>query len=62
VGRPLAVPDIDGPDAAALYARKLVLVRSDRRVAWRGNEPPASPLGLIDLARGAHSVRATKAA
>ena len=40
---PLAVLDVDAPDARALYARKLVLVRPDQHVAWRGDEEPAVP-------------------
>ena len=36
-GVPLTVLDVDDAEAAALYARKLVLVRPDRHVAWRGD-------------------------
>jgi 2-polyprenyl-6-methoxyphenol hydroxylase-like FAD-dependent oxidoreductase len=50
---PLAVLDIDVPDARALYVRKLTLVRPDQHVAWRGDEEPTAPLDLIDLVRGA---------
>ena len=50
---PLAVLDVDSADARALYARKLVLVRPDQHVAWRGDEEPAVPIELIDLVRGA---------
>jgi hypothetical protein len=28
-------------------------VRPDQHIAWRGNQEPAAPLELIDLARGA---------
>ena len=52
-GLPLAVLDLDGPNARALYARKLVLVRPDRHVAWRGDAEPAGPMELVDLVRGA---------
>ena len=45
--------DIDDPEASALYARKLVLVRPDRHVAWRGDAVPDDPLDLIDHLRGA---------
>src|SRR5262249_20762591 len=34
---PLTVLDVFAPDALALYGRKLVLVRPDQHVAWRGN-------------------------
>ena len=44
---------IDNPDVAALYERKLVLVRPDGHVAWRADAPPADPLALADRVRGA---------
>jgi 2-polyprenyl-6-methoxyphenol hydroxylase-like FAD-dependent oxidoreductase len=51
---PLAVVDLEGAaDAARLYDRRLVLVRADQHVAWRGDELPAGVSGLIDLLRGA---------
>jgi 2-polyprenyl-6-methoxyphenol hydroxylase-like FAD-dependent oxidoreductase len=59
---PLDVLDVDAPDARALYAHKLVLVRPDQHVAWRGNEEPPAPEDLIDLVRGARPVQARKAA
>ena len=52
-GVPLTVLDIDDAKAAALYRSKLVLVRPDRHVAWRGDAQPADPLALIDVIRGA---------
>jgi hypothetical protein len=50
---PLSVVDIDLPEARALYVRKLILVRSDQHVAWRGDAQPPAPLDLIDHVRGA---------
>lgn len=44
---------IDNREAAALYERKLVLVRPDGSVAWRGDELPEDVPGLIDTVRGA---------
>ena len=49
---PLAVLDVDAADARVLYARKLVLVRPDQHVAWRGNAEPSACLDLIDRLRG----------
>ncbi|MCG8441953.1 MAG: hypothetical protein MI723_09095 [Caulobacterales bacterium] len=39
-GAPLKVVAVDDAHAAALYERKLVLVRPDQHVAWRGDAPP----------------------
>ena len=50
---PLTRADIDSSDAADLYARRLVLVRPDGHVAWRGDAPPAEAAALIDRVRGA---------
>jgi hypothetical protein len=50
---PLAIATVDEPDAAALYERKLVLVRPDGHVAWRGDALPADAGALIDRVRGA---------
>jgi Aromatic-ring hydroxylase, C-terminal len=47
------VADIEDPDAAALYERRLVLVRPDGHIAWRGDASPTDAVGLIDRARGA---------
>jgi 2-polyprenyl-6-methoxyphenol hydroxylase-like FAD-dependent oxidoreductase len=61
-GVPLAVLDVDTPEARAVYARKLTLVRPDQHVAWRGDAEPADPEDLIDLVRGARTAQARKAA
>jgi aromatic ring hydroxylase-like protein len=50
-GVPLTVHHLD--DAAALYERRLVLVRPDGHVAWRGDEAPADSEAMIDTVRGA---------
>lgn len=52
-GVPLTLADIDEPEAAALYERRLVLVRPDGHVAWRGDTVPADAMALIDRVRGA---------
>jgi hypothetical protein len=52
-GVPLAVVTVSDPEIAALYERRLVLVRPDGHVAWRGDDWPADPLALADRVRGA---------
>jgi 2-polyprenyl-6-methoxyphenol hydroxylase-like FAD-dependent oxidoreductase len=53
---PIAVLDVDGEDAAALYPHKLVLSRPDLHVAWRGDQQPADPTALLDRIRGASTL------
>lgn len=52
-GMPLNIVDVNVPDVVRLYERRLVLVRPDGHVAWRGNEPPADAIAVIDRVRGA---------
>ena len=52
-GVPIKVETIDDPEAAAIYETKLVLVRPDGHVAWRGNAAPSDPMAVIDRVRGA---------
>jgi hypothetical protein len=52
-GLPLEVVTLHEPAAAALYARRLVLVRPDGHVAWRSDEMPSDPVAVIDQVRGA---------
>jgi hypothetical protein len=52
-GVPLRTVMIDEPEAAEIYERRLVLVRPDGHVAWRGDEPPRNVIHLIDRVRGA---------
>jgi len=52
-GVPLTFTAIDHAEAAALYRRKLVLVRPDGHVAWRGDRAPDDALAVIDRIRGA---------
>jgi 2-polyprenyl-6-methoxyphenol hydroxylase-like FAD-dependent oxidoreductase len=54
---PLALLDVKTLEARELYRHKLVLVRPDQHVAWRGDDEPDAPLDLIDLVRGAGSRR-----
>jgi len=52
-GMPFREVVIEHPDAAALYERRLVLVRPDGQVAWRGDELPSDVGHLLDKVRGA---------
>ena len=49
---PLRIVDVSGKDAG-VYDRKLVLVRTDQHISWRGNTLPADIEGLISTLRGA---------
>jgi 2-polyprenyl-6-methoxyphenol hydroxylase-like FAD-dependent oxidoreductase len=49
---PVTFTAIDHQEAATVYARRLVLVRPDGHVAWRGDHAP-EPLAVIDRIRGA---------
>ena len=50
---PLNVEDIIDDAAARLYEKRLVLVRPDGHVAWRGDSAPAQARAIIDRIRGA---------
>ena len=50
---PFEIVDVPDPKIAALYERRLVLVRPDGHVAWRDDAPPADAAALIDKVRGA---------
>jgi 2-polyprenyl-6-methoxyphenol hydroxylase-like FAD-dependent oxidoreductase len=52
-GVPLTAKRLDNPGVAAVYEKRLVLVRPDGHVAWRGDTLPADPVALIDRVRGA---------
>lgn len=49
---PFEMVAIDNPAIAALYERRLVLVRPDGHVAWRGDTAPVDPMRVIDTVRG----------
>ncbi|MET3916955.1 2-polyprenyl-6-methoxyphenol hydroxylase-like FAD-dependent oxidoreductase [Variovorax sp. OAS795] len=50
---PLQVVDLVGDAAEKLYERRLVLVRPDGQVAWRGDALPEDVATLVDTVRGA---------
>lgn len=54
-GVPLEVHALAEPAVAAAYGCRLVLVRPDGHVAWRGDEEPARPAEVIDIVRGARA-------
>jgi 2-polyprenyl-6-methoxyphenol hydroxylase-like FAD-dependent oxidoreductase len=51
-GVPLRVEDLREPDIARLFGSRLVLVRPDGHVAWRGPALPADVADLLDRVRG----------
>lgn len=55
VGLPLDVLALNNEKAAALYEKKLVLLRPDQHVAWRGDASPSEDEAarIIDIVRGA---------
>lgn len=56
-GMPLATLDITGPEVAESFRHKLLLVRPDQHVAWRGNDVPADPSRILEIVRGAGTVK-----
>jgi hypothetical protein len=52
-GVPLQVVLSSDARVAELYRCPYVLVRPDDHVAWRGQQPPADPVLLADMVRGA---------
>jgi 2-polyprenyl-6-methoxyphenol hydroxylase-like FAD-dependent oxidoreductase len=56
-GMPLAVHSFDIPHLLHLYNKRLVLVRPDGHVAWRGDDLLSDPAALLDLVRGARQER-----
>jgi hypothetical protein len=51
-GIPLRSVAIDDSQIAALYERRLVLVRPDGHVAWRSDDLPSDPDAVADQVRG----------
>jgi 2-polyprenyl-6-methoxyphenol hydroxylase-like FAD-dependent oxidoreductase len=53
-GMPVTVVDVQGGDVPAAYRHKLVIVRDDEHVAWRGNSIPDAA-ALVAILCGASS-------
>ena len=53
IGLPLAVVSLNESKIREIYERRLVLVRPDGHVAWRGDSAPDNPAAIIDHVRGA---------
>ncbi|TVR06889.1 MAG: hypothetical protein EA385_14410 [Salinarimonadaceae bacterium] len=51
-GAPVGRRRVDDPGLAALFERRLVLVRPDGHVAWRGDDPPADPASVAAIVTG----------
>jgi 2-polyprenyl-6-methoxyphenol hydroxylase-like FAD-dependent oxidoreductase len=52
-GMPLALVDVQGCDVPPEYRHKLVVVRSDQHVAWRGDRAPAGAAAFVARLCGA---------
>jgi 2-polyprenyl-6-methoxyphenol hydroxylase-like FAD-dependent oxidoreductase len=52
-GMPLSIVNLTSAELASAYRRKLLIVRPDQHVAWRGDVVPPDPLHLVDHLRGA---------
>jgi hypothetical protein len=50
---PISTVTVEEPEIARLYERKLVLVRPDGHVAWRGDTLPRNIDTVLDQVRGA---------
>ena len=48
-GMPFATVELDEPGFLELCETALILVRPDQHVAWRGDQPPTDPEGLLDI-------------
>ena len=48
----MTVHALPQPDVAELHARRLVLVRPDGMVAWRGDTVPVEVDDVLDIVRG----------
>ncbi len=49
---PLTILDIRDDRAATIYEKKLILVRPDQHVCWRGDKMPVDTMAIINKVRG----------
>ena len=56
-GVPLELVDVENGASDHAYDRKLILVRTDQHVAWRGDTVPDDVEELVDLLRGVAAER-----
>ena len=54
-GVPLEIINLDEPAAYRIAARRLVLLRPDLHVAWRGDAPPQDPAATVAIVTGSHA-------
>jgi hypothetical protein len=59
-GVPLALVELSPGEANGAYAEKLVLVRPDQHIAWRGQVVPDNPEALLAHVTGAAGAKARK--
>jgi 2-polyprenyl-6-methoxyphenol hydroxylase-like FAD-dependent oxidoreductase len=52
LGLPLSVLNLASGEADPVYQQKLVIVRPDQYIAWRGDEPPDDAIGLLQFLAG----------
>jgi 2-polyprenyl-6-methoxyphenol hydroxylase-like FAD-dependent oxidoreductase len=49
---PIDVVDLPSDEAVERYEKRLIIVRPDQHIAWRGDTTPTQPASLIDRIRG----------
>ena len=57
-GLPFKVLEATSDEAGTAYSSRLVLVRPDQHVAWRGDTLPKDTPALVDTIRGAGTTAA----
>lgn len=52
IGASLKILHLDEKRVREVYGRSIFLIRPDLHIVWRGDTPPADPVGLAELATG----------